>query len=143
MNYYFFLNSSNVVDQVVCSAQSEDLTSQYSQLRDQRCIKRDNAENLPGIGYTYMDDLEAFVAPQPFPSWTLNTETAEWQAPAVKPDDDNNYVWDESSTSWKIRRTFNLSKADSDLIASVSSLEEFEAIKDQLSEEGLAQLGLN
>ena len=143
MNYYFFLDSNNVVDQVVCSDQSEDLTSQYSQLRNQRCIKRSNAEALPGIGYTYMDDLEAFVKPQPFSSWTLNTETKEWQAPAAKPDDGNNYVWDESSASWQIQTTFNLSTADADLIATVSSLEEFEAIKDQLSEDGRAQLGLS
>ena len=143
MNYYFFLNSSNVIDQVVCDDQTEDLTSQYSQLRNQRCFKLSNTDDLPGIGYTYMDDLEAFVEPQPFPSWTLNVETKEWQAPAVKPDDGNNYVWDESSTSWQIQPTSNLSKADAALIATVSSLEEFEAIKDQLSEDGRAQLGLN
>tara|TARA_B100001094_G_scaffold276723_1_gene285083 strand:+ start:942 stop:1373 length:432 start_codon:yes stop_codon:yes gene_type:complete len=143
MNYYFFLNSNNIIDQVVCNDDTEDLTNQYSQLRNQRCIKRSNAENLPGIGYTYMDDIEAFVKPQPFPSWTLNTETAEWQAPKVKPDDGNSYMWDESDLSWQMQPTSNLSTADADLIASVSSLEEFEAIKDQLSEEGLAQLGLN
>ena len=143
MNYYFFLDLNNIIDQVVCNDDAEDLTSQYSQLRNQRCIKRSNADNLPGIGYTYMDDLEAFVKPQPFPSWTLSTETAEWQAPEVKPDDGNSYIWDENSVSWQLQPTFNLSNADADLIASVSSLEEFEAIKDQLSEEGFAQLGLN
>jgi len=90
-----------------------------------------------------MDDIEAFVKPQPFSSWTLNTETKEWQAPAAKPDDGNSYMWDESDLSWQIQPTFNLSKTDADLIASVSSLEEFEAIKDQLSEDGRAQLGLS
>jgi len=144
MNYYFFLNSNNVIEQVVCDDHSEDLTNQYSQLRDQRCIKRSDTEDLPGLGYTYKDDLETFVKPQPFPSWTLNAETKEWEAPKDKPADTDAeyYSWDESNLSWTKNTRLNLSQADADLVATISSLEELEAIKDQLSEGGRAQLGL-
>ena len=34
-----------------------------------------------GIGYSYNAELDAFVAPQPFASWTLDSETADWVSP--------------------------------------------------------------
>ena len=53
-----------------------------------------------GIGYTYDPDADVFIAPQPFPSWSLD-ENHDWQPPTPYPDDGNSYVWDEASTSWK------------------------------------------
>ena len=38
-----------------------------------------------GIGYSYNAELDAFVVPQPYASWTLNTETADWDAPVTQP----------------------------------------------------------
>ena len=52
-----------------------------------------------GIGYTYRADLDAFIAPQPFPSWTLDANT-DWQAPVPMPDDGKMYAWDETTQSW-------------------------------------------
>ena len=34
-----------------------------------------------GIGYSYNEELDAFVPPQPFASWTINSDTAEWISP--------------------------------------------------------------
>jgi len=34
-----------------------------------------------GIGYSYNAELDAFVAPQPFASWTLDSGTADWVSP--------------------------------------------------------------
>lgn len=56
-------------------------------------------KNYAGIGYTYRADIDAFVAPKPFPSWILN-EQAQWQAPVPMPVDDKKYKWDEDTTSW-------------------------------------------
>jgi hypothetical protein len=56
-------------------------------------------KNYAGIGYTYRADIDAFVAPQPFPSWVLN-DKAQWTAPVPMPDDGKRYGWDESTTSW-------------------------------------------
>ena len=55
-----------------------------------------------GIGYTYREDLDAFIAPQPYPSWSLNSQTTEWEAPIPKPDDENLYVWNEETQSWNL-----------------------------------------
>lgn len=53
-----------------------------------------------GIGYTYSEVLDAFITPRPYPSWTLNTETADWEAPIPMPNDGKMYAWDEATQSW-------------------------------------------
>jgi hypothetical protein len=58
-------------------------------------------KNYAGIGYTYDSTRDAFIPPQPFPSWTLNEDTCQWEAPVAYPDDDKMYNWDESTTNWK------------------------------------------
>ncbi len=58
-------------------------------------------KNYAGIGYTYDANIDAFVPPQPYPSWTLNNTTAQWQAPTPMPQDGKRYTWDETTTSWK------------------------------------------
>ena len=57
--------------------------------------------NYAGVGFTYDYGNDAFYAPQPYPSWTLNKTTYEWQAPIGYPNDGKDYIWNESSTSWK------------------------------------------
>lgn len=55
-------------------------------------------KNYAGIGYTW--DGTGFAAPQPFPSWTKNSDTYLWEAPTPMPTDGKRYSWDEASTSW-------------------------------------------
>jgi hypothetical protein len=57
-------------------------------------------KNYAGIGYKYDATLDAFIPPQPFASWILNEETAQWEAPTAHPTDDKRYTWDEETTSW-------------------------------------------
>lgn len=54
-----------------------------------------------GIGYTYDEARDVFIAPQPFPSWVLNDVTTEWEAPIPMPTDGKLYVWDEENLAWK------------------------------------------
>ena len=56
--------------------------------------------NYAGIGYTYDSVNDVFYAPQPYPSWTLNTSTWTWEAPTPYPADGAVYTWDEPSLSW-------------------------------------------
>lgn len=53
-----------------------------------------------GIGYTYNSSLDAFVPPQPYPSWTLDNATADWVPPVPMPTDGKKYVWNEATQSW-------------------------------------------
>jgi len=53
-----------------------------------------------GIGHTFNAGRDAFIEPQPFPSWVINDDTVDWEAPTPRPDDDKSYSWDEDTTSW-------------------------------------------
>ena len=53
-------------------------------------------KNYAGIGYTYRADIDAFVAPQPYPSWVLDAN-AQWRAPVPMPEDGKKYSWDEAA----------------------------------------------
>ena len=64
-------------------------TSYNGNIRKQYC----------GIGYSYKADADVFVAPQPFPSWTLD-DNHDWQPPVAKPLEDKMHQWDEATTSW-------------------------------------------
>lgn len=53
-----------------------------------------------GKGFKYDADLDMFITPQPYASWTLNSE-GDWEAPVAKPDDGNEYIWNEDTQSWE------------------------------------------
>ena len=59
-------------------------------------------KNYAGIGYTYDSVLDAFIPPQPYPSWVLNQSTCLWEAPVPMPTDGQLYSWDEATTSWVV-----------------------------------------
>ena len=50
-----------------------------------------------GVGFTYNVDADVFVAPQPYPSWSLNSDY-DWEAPVPKPE--GLVYWDEELLSW-------------------------------------------
>ena len=56
-------------------------------------------KNYAGIGYTYNADIDAFVPPQPYASWLLNNDTAQWQAPVPMPTE-GMWRWDEDAGEW-------------------------------------------
>lgn len=56
--------------------------------------------NYAGVGYFYDETRDAFIVPQPFPSWILDDETCSWKAPIPYPENGNLYYWDETSKEW-------------------------------------------
>lgn len=57
-------------------------------------------KNYAGIGYTYDSDKDAFYSPEPYPSWTLNDTTCQWEPPIAYPSDGERYTWNEETTAW-------------------------------------------
>ena len=58
-------------------------------------------KNFAAIGYTYDSTADAFYAPRPYASWTLNSGTCQWEPPTARPSDaTKRYVWNEGSTAW-------------------------------------------
>lgn len=64
-------------------------TSYHGNFRKQYC----------GPGYTYDADADVFIAPQPFPSWSLDADH-DWQPPTPMPTEGGPWIWDEESLSW-------------------------------------------
>lgn len=61
-------------------------------------------KNYAGVGFTYDAQRDAFIAPKPYASWSLNESTCLWEAPVPYPTNDGNfYIWDETSLTWAIK----------------------------------------
>ena len=63
-------------------------------------------KHYAGIGYTYDAARDAFIPPQPYPSWSLDDD-ANWQAPVPMPNDEFIYVWDEANQQWEISESMS------------------------------------
>lgn len=57
-------------------------------------------KNFAACGCLYDANLDAFIFSKPCPSWLLNTETGQWEAPVPHPTDGKIYSWDEENQSW-------------------------------------------
>jgi hypothetical protein len=57
-------------------------------------------KNYAGVGYAYDEDRDAFIPPQPYPSWTLNDDTCLWDCPVAHPSDGEIYSWNEAGQTW-------------------------------------------
>lgn len=57
-------------------------------------------KNYAGIGFTYDQQRDAFIAPKPFSSWILNETTCQWEAPVTYPNDGKYYYWNEETLQW-------------------------------------------
>jgi hypothetical protein len=105
MKIFAKINQDSIVEDVVVANDTDDnpleglLGGQWVETAADGSIRK----NYAGIGYTYDSQNDAFVPPQPYPSWILNQQTFRWDPPVPHPDIENKYewVWDEPSLSWK------------------------------------------
>jgi hypothetical protein len=58
-------------------------------------------KNHAGIGFQYRQDIDAFVPPKRFASWSLNEATAQWEPPIAMPSDGKEYKWNEEAQTWE------------------------------------------
>lgn len=106
MAHWAELDNNNVVLRVLVGSNDEP-DEGYGWLIENlggRWVKTSYNGNIrarfAGIGYTYDEQRDAFIAPQPYPSWVLNDVTTEWEAPIPYPTDGKQYRWDEDTISW-------------------------------------------
>ena len=66
-------------------------------------------KNFAGVGYSYDQTRDAFIAPKPFNSWTLDETTCQWEAPVARPElteeqinNNNYYNWNEETKQWDL-----------------------------------------
>ena len=93
---------NGIVEKVIVAEESffetfvDDSAGQWLETKMDGSIRK----NYAGIGYTYDKSRDAFYAPKPYPSWTLNEDTCQWEAPVAYPNDGNMYTWNETTQTW-------------------------------------------
>lgn len=126
MAHYALIDENNIVTEVIVGKDEDDLTNLpdgyssweewYGDFKNKTC-KRTSYNtvgnqhklggtpfrgNYAGKGFIYDENNDVFYYPQPYPSWTLNQSTWLWEAPIPYPDDNNLYIWNESTQSWDL-----------------------------------------
>ena len=56
--------------------------------------------NYAGVGFTFDMARDAFIAPQPYPSWELDEATCRWEPPVARPSAGGPWIWNEETLSW-------------------------------------------
>ena len=107
MAHYAWLDQNNIVVNVSVGVDETelinglDIETFYTQATGYN-IKRTSYNNkirkqYAGIGYSYDPIADVFIAPQPFPSWSLD-DNFDWQPPTPMPN--GFYRWDETNLEW-------------------------------------------
>jgi hypothetical protein len=110
MAHYAFLDKNNIVTEVICGNEETDLSQNweqfYGEIRCQVCKRTSYngniRKNYAGIGFTYNEELDAFIPPKLHESWIFNNELCIYEPPFLAPQDENAYEWDETVKNWKI-----------------------------------------
>jgi hypothetical protein len=116
MAHFAQLDENNVVLQVIVVANSEIIDDNQEEQESlgllfcsellggtwkQTSYNGNIRKNFAGVGYTYDTELDAFIPPQPYPSWVLVNSTCQWEPPVPMPADGATYRWDENTISWE------------------------------------------
>jgi hypothetical protein len=116
MSHFAKLDKNNLVVYVTVGRQEDDgkeaelyvrtgdvyKQTSYNTYGGQHPEGRPLRKNYAGVGYTYDEQRDAFIPPQPYPSWTLVEDTCLWSAPVSKPTDEKQYRWNESTQVWDL-----------------------------------------
>lgn len=118
MAHYAFLDENNIVVEVIVGKdENEDginWEQHYQAIKGLNCkrtsyntragVHVNNGtpfrKNYAGIGYSYNQELDAFIPPKPYPSWLLDEVAGIWSAPTPMPQDGKYYMWNESNINW-------------------------------------------
>ena len=121
MAHFAQLDSNNVVTQVIVVSNDDITDSNGNEVESigvafcqkllgadtnwkQTSYNNNMRTRYAGIGYSYNSELDAFIPPQPYASWTLNSTSKDWEAPITQPtltdeqiEARSYYRWDEDA----------------------------------------------
>lgn len=116
MFYFAKVESDNTISEVIVVAESDCGFLQFPESEEvgqtfltslgkdglwlQTSLEREFRGNPASINGRYVAEADVFTAPQPYPSWILDSDY-EWQAPVAKPDEDGFWVWNETDQQWE------------------------------------------
>jgi hypothetical protein len=126
MAYFAKLGTGNIIEQVISINNSVitdangveqeqlgvDFINKMYNTRDvwkQTSYNNNIRKNFAGVGYQYDQQRDAFIAPKPYNSWTLNEQTCQWESPILMPeltqeqiDNKDYYNWNEQNLNWEL-----------------------------------------
>ena len=117
MAHFAQLNAENLVTQVIVVANQdtadqdgveneaigiEFCTNLLGGTWKQTSYNANIRKNYAGVGYKYDATLDAFIPPQPYASWVLDQDKAQWKAPVDYPTDEGRFTWNEATLTWDL-----------------------------------------
>jgi hypothetical protein len=113
MAHFAKLGTGNIVERVevvsndiaITEQAGSDFLNKIYNTRDvwkQTSYNNNIRKNFAGIGFTYDQQRDAFIAPKPYNSWILNETTCRWESPVAYPTDGKKYNWNESLVNWEL-----------------------------------------
>ena len=102
MSKYWAKVNNNLVEKVIVANEEffdtfvDDSPGTWLETKIDGSIRK----NYAGIGFSYDSTRDAFIPPQPYPSWILDESTCKWEAPIAHPNDGNIYNWNETTKAW-------------------------------------------
>jgi len=117
MAHFAQLNAENLVTQVIVVANQdtadqdgveneaigiEFCTNLLGGTWKQTSYNANIRKNYAGVGYKYDATLDAFIPPQPFASWVLDEDKAQWKAPVDYPTEEGRFTWNEATLTWDL-----------------------------------------
>ena len=109
MAHYAFITDGIVTEVIRGIDETElieglDPETWYGNFRNQLCKRTSYNGNyrgaFAGVGFSYNQEEDIFVAPQPFPSWYRSGSF--WNPPTPMPvTEDKDYYWSEDDLSWR------------------------------------------
>ena len=102
MSHFAKIDNNNIVTEVIV-AEQDFINSGVvgdSFLWIQTSYNKNFRKNFAGKGFTYDKTRDAFIPPQPYPSWTLNEDSCLWECPVEYPNDGVEYKWNETDQQW-------------------------------------------
>lgn len=126
MAHFAEIDENNVVIQVLAvnnedccdenGVEREEIGIEYLKIhhgQDKRWVQTSRNCNMrcryAGIGYVFNPDLDAFIVPKPYSSWTLDATVKDWIAPVPQPELTLEqiqagfyYDWNEDALEWTL-----------------------------------------
>ncbi len=104
MSHFARIDSNNIVQEVIVAEQDFINSGAVgdSFLWIQTSYNKNFRKNFAGKGFTYDKTRDAFIPPQPYPSWTLNEDSCLWECPVEYPNDGIEYKWNETDQQWDL-----------------------------------------
>lgn len=115
MAHYAYLDENNIVTQVIVGKNEGEDGINWEEYYGAKQTSYNTIggvhllggtpfrKNYAGIGYTYDESRDAFIAPKPYESWVLNEDKCIWEAPIERPEniDEHIWVWNEEILNWE------------------------------------------